>query len=66
MAERICRSHQMSKSEIQGWVDRHWEVAAAMLESGAMDETGEWQPEQDWRRGLKALRERLETKHKPE
>ena len=56
----------MSESEIQGWVDRHWEVAAAMLESGAMDETGEWQPEQDWRRGLKALRERLETKHKPE
>jgi hypothetical protein len=33
----------MGESEIQGWVNRHWEVAAAMLESGAMDETGEWQ-----------------------
>ena len=66
MAERICRSHGISESEIQDWVDRHWEVAAAMLESGAMDETDEWQPGQDWRRGLEAYRERLATtKHKP-
>jgi hypothetical protein len=63
MAERICRSHQMTESEIQGWVDRHWEIAAAMLESGAMDERGEWQPGQDWRRGLEAYRERLAAKH---
>lgn len=65
-AERICRSHRMSESEIQDWVDRRWEVAAAMLESGTMDETGEWQPNQDWRRGLAANRERLAAKHKPE
>ena len=65
MAERICRSHGMGESEIQDWVDRHWEVAAAMLESGAMDETGEWQPGQDWRRGLEAYRERLAAKPKP-
>jgi hypothetical protein len=52
----------MSESEIQGWVDHHWEVAAAMLESGAMNESGEWQPGQDWRRGLEAYRERLAAK----
>ena len=54
----------MSESEIQNWVDRHWEVAAAMLESGAMDEMGEWQSGQDWRRGLEAYRERLGAKQK--
>ena len=55
----------MSGSEIQDWVNRHWEVAAAMLESGAMDETGEWQPGQDWRSGLEALRERMAAKANP-
>ena len=35
-----------------------------MLESGAMDEMGEWQAGQDWRRGLEAYRERLAEKHK--
>jgi hypothetical protein len=55
----------MNESEIQGWVDRHWEIAAAMLESGTMDEAGEWQPGKDWRRGLEAYRERLASKRRP-
>ena len=58
MAERICRRHGMREAEIPGWVELHWPCAAAMLESGVMDETGEWIPEKDIFRGIEAYRER--------
>jgi hypothetical protein len=37
----------------------HWQCAAAMLEAGVMDETGEWIEGKDRRRGFEAYRERL-------
>jgi hypothetical protein len=37
----------------------HWRCAAAMLEAGVMDETGDWIEGKDLRRGLEAYRERL-------
>jgi hypothetical protein len=37
----------------------HWQCAAAMLEAGVMDETGEWIEGKDLRRGLEAYRERV-------
>ena len=55
----ICRDSQMAENQIDRWVDLHWQCAAAMLEVGAMDETGEWIEGKDWRWGLEAYRERL-------
>jgi hypothetical protein len=40
MAERICRRNGMFEANIPGWVDLHWQCAAAMLEAGVMDEDG--------------------------
>ena len=58
MAERICRRQAMAEAEIAGWVERHWECAAAMLEAGAMDETGGWVEGGDLLRGIEAYNER--------
>jgi hypothetical protein len=55
----ICRDNEMPEPEIDHWVDLHWQCAAAMLEAGVMDETGEWIEGKDWRRGLEAYRERI-------
>jgi hypothetical protein len=55
----ICRENRMPEAQIDRWVDLHWECAAAMLEAGVMDETGEWIEGKDWRRGSEAYRERL-------
>lgn len=59
MAERICRKSGMAESQISSWVDLHWQCAAAMMEAGVMDESGEWVEEKDVRLGLEAYRERL-------
>jgi hypothetical protein len=59
MAENICRRSGMPEADIPGWVDLHWPCAAAMLEAGVMDETGEWVEDKDVRLGLEAYRERL-------
>ena len=58
MAERICRREGMAETDIPAWVDMHWECAAAMLESGAMDEAGEWIAGANLVRGVEAYRER--------
>ena len=42
MAERIGRRGGMTDGGIAHWVDLHWTCAAAMLESGVMDERGGW------------------------
>jgi hypothetical protein len=55
----ICHDSEMPEAQIDHWVDLHWQCAAAMLEAGVMDETGEWIEGKDWRRGLEAYRERL-------
>jgi hypothetical protein len=55
----ICRDSEMPVTQIEQWVDLHWQCAAAMLEAGVMDETGEWIEGKDLRRGLEAYRERL-------
>jgi hypothetical protein len=55
----ICHENQMPEVQIDRWVDLHWQCAAAMLEAGVMDETGEWIEGIDLRRGLEAYRERL-------
>jgi hypothetical protein len=55
----ICRDNQMPETQIEQWVNLHWQCAAAMLEAGVMDETGEWIEGKDWRRGLEAYRERF-------
>ena len=55
----ICRENQMPEVQIERWIDLHWQCAAAMLEAGVMDETGEWIEGKDLRRGLEAYRERL-------
>ena len=59
MAERICRRSGMAEADIPRWVDLHWPCAAAMLEAGVMDESGEWVEDKDVRLGLEAYRERL-------
>ena len=59
MAEHICRRSGMSEVDISRWVDLHWPCAAAMLEAGVMDESGEWLAEKDVRLGMEAYRERL-------
>jgi hypothetical protein len=55
----ICRNNAMPETQIDRWVDLHWQCAAAMLEAGVMDERGEWIEGKDWRRGSEAYRERL-------
>jgi hypothetical protein len=55
----ICRNNAMPETQIDRWVDLHWQCAAAMLEAGVMDERGEWIEGMDWRRGSEAYRERL-------
>jgi hypothetical protein len=55
----ICRDSEMPVTQIEQWVNLHWQCAAAMLEAGVMDETGEWIEGKDLRRGLEAYRERL-------
>ena len=62
MTARICRRGGMDEASIPGWVDRHWECAAAMLEAGVMDERGEWIEGTDVLRGIAAYRERLSQK----
>ena len=42
MAMRICRRSGMAEDDIPRWVDLTWPCAAAMLESGVMNEAGEW------------------------
>lgn len=59
MTARICRRSAMPEADIPRWVDLHWPCAAAMLEAGVMDETGEWVEDKDVRLGLEAYRERL-------
>ena len=59
MAERICRRSGMSEPDIPRWVDLHWPCAAAMLEAGVMDESGEWLADKDLRLGMEAYRQRL-------
>ena len=59
MAENICRRSGMSEADIPLWVDLHWPCAAAMLEAGVMDESGDWIEGKDVRRGLEAYRERI-------
>ncbi|MEH2480738.1 hypothetical protein V1282_004095 [Nitrobacteraceae bacterium AZCC 2146] len=49
----------MPEIDVPGWVDLHWQCAAAMLEAGVMDEEGEWVPEKDVQRGIEAYRERI-------
>ena len=61
MAERICRRQGMAEVEIGGWVERHWECAAAMLEAGAMDEAGEWIDAGSLQRGVEAYKERASS-----
>jgi hypothetical protein len=55
----ICHDSEMPETQIERWVDLHWQCAAAMLEAGVMDETGEWIEGKDLCRGLEAYRERL-------
>jgi len=55
----ICRDSEMPVTQVEQWVNLHWQCAAAMLEAGVMDETGEWIEGKDLRRGLEAYRERL-------
>ena len=59
MSERICRRNGMSVARISGWVDLHWQCAAAMLEAGVMDEDGEWIADKDVHLGIEAYRERF-------
>lgn len=59
MAEQICRRSGMAEADIPRWVDLHWPCAAAMLESGVMNEAGEWVEDQDVRLGIEAYGERL-------
>jgi hypothetical protein len=49
----------MAEDDIPRWVDLHWPCAAAMLESGVMNEAGEWVEDKDVRLGIEAYRERL-------
>jgi hypothetical protein len=55
----ICRDSEMQETQIERWVDLHWQCAAAMLEAGVMNEEGEWIEGKNLRRGLEAYRERL-------
>jgi hypothetical protein len=59
MAEPIGRRNGMSEVAISGWIDLHWQCAAAMLEAGVMDEGGEWIDDKDVHLGTEAYRGRL-------
>ena len=59
MAWGICRRSGMPEADIPHWVDLHWPCAAAMLEAGVMDESGQWVEDKDVRLGMEAYRERL-------
>jgi hypothetical protein len=59
ITRNICRDNKMPVTQIDRWVELHWQCAAAMLEAGVMDEKGEWIDGKDWRRGSEAYRERL-------
>jgi hypothetical protein len=59
IARRICRDNEMPDTQIDHWIDLHWQCAAAMLEAGVMDERGEWIDGKDWRLGIETYRERL-------
>ena len=59
MTEHICRRNGMPEANISGWVDLHWQCAAAMLEAGVMDEHGEWIADKDVHLGIEAYRERF-------
>jgi hypothetical protein len=59
IARSICCDIQMAETQIDLWIDFHWQCAAAMLEVGVMEEKGEWIEGKDWRRGLEAYRERF-------
>ena len=59
MTEHICRRNGMSEANIPGWVDLHWQCAAAMLEAGVMDEDGQWITGKDVHLGIEAYRERI-------
>lgn len=61
IAERICRRQRMAEAEIDDWVERHWECAAAMLEAGAMDEAGEWIDGGSLLRGIEAYKDRTSS-----
>lgn len=62
VCEKICRRAGMPESEISAWVDSHWEAAAAEIEAGNCDDTGEIIPGSDWRKGVDAYRERMTSK----
>jgi hypothetical protein len=59
----ICRDSEMPETKIDHWVNLHWQCAAAMLEVGVMDETGEWIEGKDWRQRqfLREHRQRLQS-----
>lgn len=59
MAEQICRREGMAEADIGSWVELHWPCAAAMLEAGLMDETGEWIAGKNLVTGFEAYRERI-------
>jgi hypothetical protein len=59
MTERICPRNGLLEADMPGWVDLHWQCAAAMLEAGVMDENGEWIIDKDVHPGIEADRERL-------
>lgn len=62
VCERVCRRTGMPEDEIPAWVDSHWEAAAAEIEAGNCDDSGEIIPRSDWRKGLEAYRERMAAK----
>jgi hypothetical protein len=59
MTERICRRSGMPEADIPGWVDLHWQCAAAMPEAGVMDEEVSGSPTKDVHLGIEAYRERF-------
>jgi hypothetical protein len=66
IAERACRRHEISNrsnspmtaEEVAAWVDSHWQCAAADLEAGVLDDTGNTIPGANWELGLAAYCER--------
>ena len=63
MTERICRRNGMVEADIPGWVDLHWQCAAAMLEAGVMDENGEWITDKDCTSALRLIGRDLRAKN---
>jgi hypothetical protein len=52
----------MPETEIPAWVDSHWEAAAAEIEAGNCDDSGEIIRGSDRQKALDAYRERLIAK----